>query len=241
MTMRMGDGPPANLPAGVDAYGGFVNVSGIGVTWPQIQAMPAKYHLSITTNGSPAMCADVERGAMSTWRGYEVGYTSVSNVNAQIAREGRPPKLWTAHYTNTPHICSPACTPGLVTTADGTQWTDHGGVWDESLLLDSFFSFLTPPPPKPGGPMAQTEVFQFKPNQLDVIQVSSGVVWHKFNQGAGWHNESLPNPAGVTFTGQPQVAVIGGACWVTVEDTAARLWTFLQTPTSNTWQNSQLP
>lgn len=146
MTLRMGDGPPANIPPGLDAVAGYVNASGIGVTYPTITTMfPSSKHLSITTNGSPAECADVEGGAMGSWRGYTVGYCSVSSVNFLIARDGRPPKLWTAHYTNTPHICSPACWPGLVTTADGTQWADHGGLWDESLLADNFFDFQTTP------------------------------------------------------------------------------------------------
>lgn len=144
MSLRMGDGPPANLPPGLDAYAGYVNRSGIGITWAAVVKLPAAHHLSITTDGAPAMCADVERGAMSSWSGYQVGYCSVARVNTLVASTGRPPKLWTAHYTGTPHICSPLCWPGLTTTADGTQWTDHGGAWDESLLDDNFFTFPAP-------------------------------------------------------------------------------------------------
>lgn len=148
MTLRMGDGPPANLPPGLDAYAGYTDNSGIGVTYPQIVArFPAARHLSISVHGlAPAECADVENGALSDWTGYTVGYCTVSNVNALVAAYGRPRKLWTAHHNDVPHICSPACWPGLVTTADGTQWTDHGGAWDESLLVDNFFDFQTPPP-----------------------------------------------------------------------------------------------
>jgi hypothetical protein len=99
-------------------------------------------HFSITTDSSPAMCADVESGAMKTWRGYDWGYCAVSNVNALIRAFGRPRKLWTAHYDPKigVHICSPGCWPGLATRADGTQWTDHGGRYDESLLDDDFFA-----------------------------------------------------------------------------------------------------
>jgi hypothetical protein len=151
MTLRMADGPVADLPPGMDAYAGYVNESGIGITWPGVLMMAAKelaVAFSITTNGSPAQCADVESGAMSDWTGYSYGYCSVSNVNALIARFGRPKKLWTAHQDPAlgRHICSPLCWPGLVTEADGTQWIDHGG-WDESVLLDHFFE-LAPPPPK---------------------------------------------------------------------------------------------
>lgn len=152
-TLRMGDGPLGNIPPGLDALAGYVNVSGIGATWPTIQAMPARYHLSITTNGSPADCADVESGAMGSWAGYTVGYCAVSRVNALVAAYGRPRKLWTAHRDPTigAHICSPACWAGLVTTADGTQWTDHGGAWDESLLRDDFFDYQTTIPTIPIG------------------------------------------------------------------------------------------
>lgn len=151
MTLRMVDGPVANLPPGMDAYAGYVNASGIGVTWPEVQALALDQHavaFSITTNGSVAECADVESGAMSDWTGYRVGYCSVSNVNELIARFGRPEKLWTAHDDPAigAHICSPLCWPGLATTADGTQWGFHGG-WDESVLLDDFFQLVPPPPP----------------------------------------------------------------------------------------------
>lgn len=152
--LKMADGPVANLPQGMNAYAGYVNRSGIGITWPGVVALAAKRNaiaFSITTNGSPAQCADVEPGAMSSWLGYSWGYCSVARVNQLIAEFGRPQKLWTAHYTGTAHICSPACWPGLATTADGTQWIDHGG-WDESLLRNDFFD-LTPPKPTQGDPM----------------------------------------------------------------------------------------
>jgi hypothetical protein len=159
MTLRMGDGPVANLPPGLNAYAGYVNDSGIGETWPGVQALAKQQNaiaFAITTNGSFAQCADVEQGAMSNWKGYEYGYCSVSNVNSLIAQFGRPQKLWTAHYTGTPHICSPVCWPGLVTTADGTQWIDHGGAWDESLLSDTFFNLV--PSPTGGDVPAPTDV-----------------------------------------------------------------------------------
>lgn len=170
MPFRMADGPVANLPAGLDAYAGYVNRSGIGVTYPGVVAKyPNAKHLSITTNGSPAQCADVERGAMSDWTGYEYGYCAVSAVNGLIAQYGRPPKLWTAHYTGTAHICSPACWPGLVTVADGTQWTDHGGLWDESLLDDLFFG-AAPPVPLPPLPL------DVKEDSMSITALPNGAV-----------------------------------------------------------------
>ena len=199
MTLRMADGPVANLPPGLDAYAGYVNASGIGVTYPGVvAAFPDAQHLSITTNGSAAMCADVESGAMADWTGYDYGYCSISSVNSMISTFGRPRKLWTAHYDPNlgAHICSPACWPGLVTTADGTQWVDHGG-WDESLLNDDFFG---PPSTQQGENMTSLIVG----GQVHVYGVIGGTAYHWWQAepgtgGAGapanfyaWHVETLP-------------------------------------------------
>lgn len=144
MTLTMADGPVAALPAGQDAYAGYVDASGIGVTFPGVVTrFPDARHLSISVHGNPAQVGDVEKGALKSWRGYPVGYTMVSNVMAQVAKDGRPEKLWTAHYDPAigAHICGPhSCAyPGLTIAADGTQW--RNGSYDESLLLDDFFDF----------------------------------------------------------------------------------------------------
>lgn len=149
MTIQMVDGPPANLPKGVAAYAGYVDDSGIGVTYPTIVAEhPAAEHLSISTHGAAADMADVENGALTSWRGYMVGYASADNIGALILTEGRPKKLAVAHQNNVPHICTSAkCAPSspIPWTADGTQWTNHGGLFDEWVLADDFFDFRTPP------------------------------------------------------------------------------------------------
>lgn len=165
MTLRMADGPVANLPPGMDAYGGYVNDSGIGETWPGVEALAAQQHavaFSFTTNGSSAQCADVEKGAMSSWAGYSWGYCAVSNVYTLIAQFGRPYKLLTAHRDPKfgKHICGPkTCNYGgnLATTADGTQWSNHGGTWDESVLADDFFDLAPPPAPPVPAPAPTTE------------------------------------------------------------------------------------
>jgi hypothetical protein len=185
MTLTMGDGPPENIPPGLSAVAGYVNKSGIGITYPQVVAkFPNAYHLSITTNGSPAMCADVETGAMSNWTGYSYGYCSVNRVNSLIASYGRPARLWTAHYDPAigAHICSPACWPGLVTTADGTQWVDHGG-WDESLLKDDFFD-LSPIPIPP------TEEYEV----TDSVVLSNGTVVSHAVTPSGHYLEIIRQP-----------------------------------------------
>jgi hypothetical protein len=192
----MADGPVVNLPGGFDAYAGYVNRSGIGITFPGVVArFPTAAHLSITTDGAPALCADVESGAMKSWAGYPCGYCAVSNVNALVARFDRPRKLWTAHYDPAlgAHICSPACWPGLVTTADGTQWTDHGGVYDQSLLCDNFFD-LTPQPQE------AVDVTTWQAGgQTHVAGVVNGVAYHWWQQAGGnpapqptWFHEVLP-------------------------------------------------
>ena len=205
MTLRMADGPVANLPLfGMDAYAGYVNHSGIGPpTYPAVVELcktTNKIPFSITTNGSIAQCADVERGAMMNWHGYDYGYCSVSNVNSFITLYGRPRKLWTAHYDPTlgAHICSPQCWPGLSTTADGTQWTNHGSAdYDESLLSDDFFS-LTPNPPLPNP--TEDNVAEWQENgQNHLAAVIGDKAYHWYQQQGGnpapapaWHCEVLP-------------------------------------------------
>ncbi len=198
--MRMADGPVINIPAYFNApgfaVGGYVNESGIGITFPQVVAKyPSALHLSITTDGSIAMCADVESGAMASWIGYDWGYCAVSNVNTLITSDGRPRKLWTAHYDPAlgEHLCSPACWPGLVSCADGTQWADVGGRYDASILRDDFFD-LTP------GPQEAIDVTSWEAGgQYHVAGVVNGVAYHWWQQVGGnpppaptWNHEVLP-------------------------------------------------
>lgn len=139
------------------------------------------------------MCADVESGAMSNWTGYDYGYCSVSSVNNLIRDYGRPRKLWTAHYDPRigAHICSPQCWPGLVTTADGTQWIDHNGAWDESLLSDNFFD---PPTQQENETVTSIEAG----GQLHVWGIINNVAYHwyqplgGFPTGPIWKVETLP-------------------------------------------------
>lgn len=193
--LTMADGPVANLPPGMNAYGGYVNKSGIGITFPQVQKLAAQQHaiaFSFTTNGSPAQCADVENGAMNEWTGYDWGYCSVSSVNELVAKFGRPRKLLTAHQDPRigKHICSPLCWPGLVTTADGTQWIDHNGAWDESILRDDFFG----PPTKEEN---ETVTSLISGGQLHVWGIINNVNYHWWQAvggAGGWRVEPLPMP-----------------------------------------------
>lgn len=142
----------------------------VGGSWPTYEplrrAFPHARVLSIAPQASmDAECLDVEpfdatntqapawfsrqkaRGAAKP-----VLYTSASNTQALVntlsaAGIARGQYLiWSAHYTYSPHICSPGGCG--YPQADGTQWTDHafGRNLDESLLNEGFFG---PPPPPP--------------------------------------------------------------------------------------------
>ena len=89
-----------NLPAGMNAYAGYVDDGGDGITFP---AVAAAHPTSLSSLHLCSRCRchvwrDVENGALGNWVGYDFGYCAVSNVNANIAAFGRPKKLWTAHY-----------------------------------------------------------------------------------------------------------------------------------------------
>lgn len=149
------------IPSNADAVAGYT--SGFWPTFvPLCQRFPKARHVSIAIAAShDAEVLDCEAGDASpdqapAWvirqlhRGVHrpVVYCSVSAVGQVLAalraagiQRGQV-RLWTAHYTFRPHICSPACGNGMPTTADATQWTDRalGRNLDESLCADSFFA-----------------------------------------------------------------------------------------------------
>jgi hypothetical protein len=126
-------------------------------------------HLSIAVQAdADADCLDVEPGdavpaQAPRWFHQQKArglarpcfYTSVSAAEPLIgllAGAGIPRstyRLWTAHYTNRPHLCNAACGFGMLTTADATQWTDTalGRNLDQSECQDSFFAVVLPPKP----------------------------------------------------------------------------------------------
>lgn len=169
MPVQMFDSISVNqIPASAPAVAGYV-----GGTWPTylrlLEVFPRAYHLSIAVNaGEDAECLDIEGGdavpdQAPAWvrrqeaRGVRrpVVYASVSSMQTVLAAlqsNGIQPtavRLWTAHYTGHPHVCSShSCGYGLSTGSDATQWTDRALNLnlDESLCNDSFFG---PPPPPP--------------------------------------------------------------------------------------------
>jgi hypothetical protein len=162
MTLTMADSiTAANLPAGYNAYAGYVD--GEWPDYPQIAAQfPSARLLSITVTGATAAIAcDCETGDLtpaqaiswaqtqltSAWR--PVIYANVSTMAASIVPALTMPqasvRLWSAHYGAGEHICGPS-TCGLVpVTMDGTQWTDtasgtNGTAIDASVLAADFFA-----------------------------------------------------------------------------------------------------
>lgn len=150
---------PAQIPADAVAVAGYVNGR-----WPTFAGLavshPHARRLSIAVNTAhDAECLDVEQGDAAprdapAWvkrqkaRGVKrpVVYCSVSMAPAvlrALAATGikrRDIRLWTAHYTFRPHLCSSECGYGLKGTADATQYHDHalGRNLDASLCAAKF-------------------------------------------------------------------------------------------------------
>jgi hypothetical protein len=161
MSLKMYDSVTVgDIPGDATFVAGYVN--GNFVTFPTLeQRFPRARRMSIAVSShADADCLDVELGDATNsvapgWvkrqmqRGVRqpVIYTQLStaqsllNTLAAAGIKRSDIRLWTAHYTDKPHRCSPVCGFGLTTTADGTQWTKHslGRNLDESLLDDSFF------------------------------------------------------------------------------------------------------
>lgn len=149
----------SQIPPGAKAVAGYVN--GRWPTYPRLaKAFPHAVTLSIDVFGNAvADCIDVERGDATNatavaWvkkrrkAGFKpVVYTSVSNAPtllSALAAAGvkrSQVRLWTAHYTGSPHRCTSKCWPGLKGRADATQWRNGtpGRNVDVSLCAPNFF------------------------------------------------------------------------------------------------------
>jgi len=154
---------PAN-PQAVAAYvdGRFANAT------EAAQRFPHAHLLTIAVSAAhDASCLDIETGDATpeqapAWYQRQKArgaarpclYASAFVMDTEVlpalraAGIGRPAvRLWSAHYSGTPHICSPTSCRELAVTADGTQWTSNalGRDLDESLLAADFFDTPTPP------------------------------------------------------------------------------------------------
>jgi GH25 family lysozyme M1 (1,4-beta-N-acetylmuramidase) len=151
----------SEIPASAKAVAGYV-----GGHWPTYNQLrlkfPKAHKLSIAIAANEnADCLDVEPGdaVISQAAGWvkrqkaagarkPVVYTSLSQAQLLIntlARAGLPRasyRLWTAHYTDKPHRCTPICGLGFKSKADATQYTDKalGRNLDASLCSPAFFA-----------------------------------------------------------------------------------------------------
>jgi hypothetical protein len=151
------------IPGEAKAVAGYT--SGNFPTFPElVKRFPHALKLSIAVTAShDADCLDVEAGDAApeeapAWvRRQKSGgsphvrkpvvYSSLSQMPGILAKLagagiGRDEVLlWTAHYTDSPHVCTPACGLGFATNADATQWTKTalGRNLDQSLCSGSFF------------------------------------------------------------------------------------------------------
>jgi hypothetical protein len=168
----------SQLPVGGYAYAGYID--GGYANWDElVRTFPHANLLSITTSGNfsaDAHAVDDEAGdannpqavnfirakiAAKVWR--PVAYTQASNLAALTYElESIAPRsafrLWSAHYTGTPHLCAASvCGYGTNTPADATQYAadpynyTFGRNIDISLLNSSFFEAAPKPQPKPHG------------------------------------------------------------------------------------------
>ena len=129
------------------------------------------------------------------------------------------------------------------------QWVDWGN-YDQSAVVDGWRPgrLLAPPTPQEVS-MPVSPAVCFKPAQTDVFQVSFGVLWHKWLNHGSWKNEALTGPFSVVpvtrgvkpADAEPQVAVLGTQCVITIEDEQGKVWYFAQDARSDTWGVNELP
>jgi len=176
-----------NLPAGADAYLGYVDGY-----WPdyqdEVQKFSSAYIIGLTVfDSQQGEGCDIEKGDLTVQQGAQwihdaqgrvtrpIAYASVSNM-AQLVSEldalnvsRSNYRLFSAHYDVGPHICGPStCRYPGAPQADATQWTStakglNASSIDESWLSDSFFTG-TPahapvPQPVPQVPPARRNIF----------------------------------------------------------------------------------
>ena len=145
----------SQIPRNTEAVAGYT-----GGRWPTFARLRGQFPraslLSVAvTAGYAADCLDIETGdaTVSTAAWYERQkargitrpclYASASMMEADVVPvmmaagiDRGSVRLWSAHYTGTPHICGPSSCRAMSIEADGTQWTNRaeGRNLDKSLL-----------------------------------------------------------------------------------------------------------
>jgi peptidoglycan hydrolase-like protein with peptidoglycan-binding domain len=179
----------SQIPPSAQAVAGYV--SGRWPTFTRLRGQfPRALLLSIAvTAGDNADCLDIETGDAipadaAAWflrqkaRGVTRPclYASASLMESDVVPVMRAAgidrsavRLWSAHYSGTPHICGQSSCRQMSIEADGTQWTNRAGGrdLDESLLLADFFD--VPPAPKPPVPVPVPAWQEALMNKLPVV------------------------------------------------------------------------
>lgn len=194
--LKGGDGVTiTNIPGGLDVYAGYT-----GGSWPTYEPLvkltPKKLHLAYAINAwSWGDCLDDEPGDATPeqvegwmdniWKPVNTlkpaAYTSASAMGPMLLGITRPRSTYltiSAHYTNTPHICSSVlCWPSspIAWTADATQWSDNNGKWDSLLFEDYFFTAL-PAPPAPAPLEDHPMGFILASTNVPTVWIVQGVV-----------------------------------------------------------------
>lgn len=154
------------IPKSAKAVAGYVN--GAYATYSRVlYDFPKARHIGITVNsGGMSDCLDIEPGdatnadAAAWFHRFKgaaqanrkpsrkpIFYTSVSNLDALVADlnaagiKRAAYKLWSAHYGEGKHVCSPEACGATHQHADATQWTSssHSRSLDESRVKPSFW------------------------------------------------------------------------------------------------------
>ncbi len=195
------------IPRDAYAVAGYVN--GAWPTyWSLATQFPKAKRISIAVSSDrDADCLDIEAGDATVdeapaWvkrqitRGIQrpVVYTSLSNAQTLIRYLGihglkrSQYRLWTAHYTFAPHVCSPRCGNGFSDFADATQWTNRafGRNLDESAVASWFF----PAPPKPKASLltkaqARALILRWRRNGVTWAKIKATKAWRRFRALGG--------------------------------------------------------
>jgi peptidoglycan hydrolase-like protein with peptidoglycan-binding domain len=161
----------SQIPRDAQAVAGYTSGR-----WPTFQHLrgqfPRALLLSVAVSaGFNADCLDIETGdatpgdAAAWYERQRAGgvtrpclYASASMMESDVVPVLRAAgidrasvRLWSAHYTGTPHICGPSSCRAMSIEADGAQWTNRaeGRNLDESLLAADFFGAVPAPKPAP--------------------------------------------------------------------------------------------